>query len=347
MNDTSNYSPELERGDSYPGATPRGARGYLAGQLQAQASTGQQPDRPSVGQKIMDAASAGIESPATQPGSSATQPVIGALPGAEPYDSATIGKIVGSMGDGTRPWLANQMQQERQVNQQAHAPLDRGNSKYRMGIGQRILGSLVNFANGFSGGNLPNVHVGPGAVNRRYYQDEQQREDDAAASDSRLESLQSAQTRNYELHDQLMNPPGCTQRVNTDKQQTTTTAGESAPSDPHSAQEPLTLYERAVRQAAQEGDPAKAAEWDKGLRMMERIQQGRERGTIKPAPTPTDGLTQNEMKLYNDQAYGVNQRIGALETAERTPEIDAALQKLYQQRDAVANGIKSRRQSNR
>ena len=140
-----------------------------------------------------------------------------------------------------------------------------------------------------------------------------------------------------------MNAAGSTQRVDMDNQ-TTATPGESAPSGPQS---PLTLYERAVRQAAQEGDPVQAAEWDKGLRMMERIQQGRERGTIKPAPTPTDGLTQNEMKLYNDQAYGVNQRIGALEEAERTPEIDAALQKLYQQRDAVANGIRSRRKGHR
>src|SRR5438552_10217254 len=112
MNDTSSYSPELERGDSYPGATPRGARGYLAGQLQAQTSTGQQPDRPSVGQKIMNAASAGSESPSTQTGSPATQPVIGALLGAEPYDSAANGKIVGSVADSTRPWLENQRQRE-------------------------------------------------------------------------------------------------------------------------------------------------------------------------------------------------------------------------------------------
>lgn len=91
-------------------------------------------------------------------------------------------------------------------------------------------------------------------------------------------------------------------------------------------------------QAAQEGDPEKSADWNRGLKMMERLQQGREN-----SPSATDGLTQNELKSYNDQAYGLNQRITALEKAQRTPEIDAYLQKLYQQRDAIANGIKARR----
>ncbi|HEV2962485.1 MAG TPA: hypothetical protein VG649_11710 [Candidatus Angelobacter sp.] len=337
MDDTSNYWPERERADSYPGAIPPGARGIISGQPQAQTSTVQQPDSSSVGQKIMNTAS-------SDSGSSSTQPVIGALPGMESYNQAAMGKIVGSLTDSARQWLGNQAQKERQVNQQARVPVDRHDPKYRMGIGQRILGSLVNFGSGFSNSHLPTVYVGPGAVNRRYYQDQQQREDDAAASDSWLETLDSARTRDEQLHNQLMNPKsGSTQNVSTNTQRTDATANESAPSGPQSPQKQLTLYDRAVMQAAQEGDPEKATEWDKGLRMMERIQQGRERGTIKPAATATDGLTQSEMKLYNDQVYGVNQRIGALEKAERTPEIDAALQKFYQQRDAIANGIKARR----
>jgi hypothetical protein len=297
------------------------------GQPQAQTST-QQADKPSIGQRIMNIGSPGS-------GGSDTQPVIGALPGMEPYNQATLGKIAGST-DSAGLWLEKEAQRERQVNQEAHNPVDRRDPKYRMGIGQRILGSLVNFGSGFSNNHLPTVDVGPGAVNRRYYQDQQQREDDAAASDARLKTLDSAKARTDELHDQLMNPAGSTQRINVDQQQAAATADESAPS---AAPTPLTLYERAVRQAAQEGDPTKA-EWDQGLRMMERLQQGRER-------SPTDELTQSEMKLYNDQAYGVNQRIEALEKAERTPEIDAALQKYYQQRDAIANGIKARRKGHR
>jgi hypothetical protein len=72
--------------------------------------------------------------------------------------------------------------------------------------------------------------------------------------------------------------------------------------------------------------------------MTERLQQGREN-----APAATNGLTPDEMKLYNNQVYGLNQRIASLEKAERTPEIDAYLQKLNQQRDAIANNIQSDR----
>ena len=44
--------------------------------------------------------------------------------------------------------------------------------KYRMGIGHRILASVANFANGFAGNSAAPIYVGPGALNRRYYQDE-------------------------------------------------------------------------------------------------------------------------------------------------------------------------------
>ncbi|HEV2992115.1 MAG TPA: hypothetical protein VG759_27005 [Candidatus Angelobacter sp.] len=283
----------------------------------------QQKDQPTIGQQIMNRAS-------TDTASTATQPVIGALPGAGSYNQAAIGPIVASMTDSGRQWLDNQMQQESKANQEANKPLNPGDRKYRMGIGQRILGSLVNFGNGFSGGRLPTVHVGPGAVNSRYYQDERQRQNDAAASDARLESLQSAKQNTAQLHDQLMNS-----RSDTNQQETPASADEFVQA---AQQSPLTLYERSVMQAAQEGDPAKAAEWDRALKMTERLQQHREN-----APTATNGLTPDEMKLYNNQAYGLNQRIAALEKAERTPEIDAYLQKLNQQRDTIANNIQSHR----
>lgn len=284
----------------------------------------QQDEKSPIGQQIMNRPAAGTVS-------TVTQPVIGALPGVDSYNQEAVGKIIGSM-DGGRQWLDNQIQQEQKVNRETNKPLNPNDRQYRMGIGQRILGSLVNFGNGFSGGRLPTVHVGPGAVNSRYYQDERQRENDVAASDARLKSLQSAQQSTGQLHDQLMDPHGS---------ETTNEHETPQPADAfvQSAQQsPLTLYERSVLQAAQEGDPEKAAEWDRGLKMMERLQQGREN-----APKATDGLTPDELKSYNGQAYGLNQRIGALENAERTPEIDAYLQNLYQQRDAIANSIKSQR----
>src|SRR5579864_440097 len=45
--------------------------------------------------------------------------------------------------------------------------------KYRMGIGQRILGTVANFANGFARNGEAPIYVGPGALNNRYYQDEE------------------------------------------------------------------------------------------------------------------------------------------------------------------------------
>lgn len=44
--------------------------------------------------------------------------------------------------------------------------------KYRMGVGQRILATVANFANGFAGNGAAPIHVGPGALNNRYDQDE-------------------------------------------------------------------------------------------------------------------------------------------------------------------------------
>jgi len=62
-------------------------------------------------------------------------------------------------------------------------PLDRaavdpatGKPKYRMGWGERILGSLANFGTGFSGRGGPEIYVGPGATNRRYDIDEATRQ---------------------------------------------------------------------------------------------------------------------------------------------------------------------------
>lgn len=44
--------------------------------------------------------------------------------------------------------------------------------KYRMGVGQRILATVANFANGFARNGVAPIYVGPGALNNRYYQDE-------------------------------------------------------------------------------------------------------------------------------------------------------------------------------
>lgn len=61
--------------------------------------------------------------------------------------------------------------------------------KYRMGIGQRILSTLANFANGFAGKGAQPIYVGPGALNHRYYQDERERQQNLAGAKLRLGTL--------------------------------------------------------------------------------------------------------------------------------------------------------------
>lgn len=68
--------------------------------------------------------------------------------------------------------------------------------KYRMGIGQRILGTFANFANGFARNGASPVYVGPGALNNRYYQDEQEREQNLAGAKLRLAMLKNEPTDN-------------------------------------------------------------------------------------------------------------------------------------------------------
>lgn len=54
--------------------------------------------------------------------------------------------------------------------------------KYRMGVGQRILATVANFANGFAGNGASPIYAGPGALNNRYYQDEVIRQQQNAES---------------------------------------------------------------------------------------------------------------------------------------------------------------------
>lgn len=76
---------------------------------------------------------------------------------------------------------------------QASQPNDVHDKKYRMGIGMRILGSLANAMQGFGGHGGEPVHVGPGALNNRYYQDEGVREKRLAALGTELTDLQKEQ----------------------------------------------------------------------------------------------------------------------------------------------------------
>jgi hypothetical protein len=76
-----------------------------------------------------------------------------------------------------------------------------GKAKYRMGWGQRLLGTLSNAATGFSGRGGPSVYVGPGATNWKYDREENLRGQRLAGVQSDLseqEKLESSQQKSYE-----------------------------------------------------------------------------------------------------------------------------------------------------
>jgi hypothetical protein len=64
-----------------------------------------------------------------------------------------------------------------------------------MGWGQRLLGSVANFASGF-GGKGPVVYVGPGATNARYGIDESTREANLANVNTQIASQEKLDTEN-------------------------------------------------------------------------------------------------------------------------------------------------------
>src|SRR4029077_6118671 len=82
------------------------------------------------------------------------------------------------------------------------APLDRkavdpntGKPIHRMGWGQRLLGSVANFASGF-GGKGPVVYVGPGATNQRYNIDEATRQANLGKVNTQIASQEKLDTEN-------------------------------------------------------------------------------------------------------------------------------------------------------
>lgn len=78
--------------------------------------------------------------------------------------------------------------------------------QYRMGIGQRILGTFANFVNGFARNGASPVYVGPGALNNRYYQDEQERQQNLAGAKLRLGILRNEPADNQQQPPEQTSP---------------------------------------------------------------------------------------------------------------------------------------------
>lgn len=116
----------------------------------------------------------------TGSGASGLQSGAAAVPQVETYGATPIAfsptaQSLGSLAAERAPVRSPiTVLQEQQA--QYGVPPDPHDPKYRMGMGQRILGTLANFANGFARSGASPVYVGPGALNNRYYQDEALRE---------------------------------------------------------------------------------------------------------------------------------------------------------------------------
>jgi hypothetical protein len=67
---------------------------------------------------------------------------------------------------------------------------------YKMGLGQRLLGTASNFLTGFGSGKTPPIYVGPGATNSRFDQDETTREANVARDPTALGEQEKLDTTN-------------------------------------------------------------------------------------------------------------------------------------------------------
>ena len=74
-----------------------------------------------------------------------------------------------------------------------------GKSMYKMGIGQRILGSLANFSSGLSHGG-PVEYVGPGATNTRFGRDVQMQKENVENLDTQIGNTEKLNTEQQALY---------------------------------------------------------------------------------------------------------------------------------------------------
>jgi hypothetical protein len=72
--------------------------------------------------------------------------------------------------------------------------------EYRMGIGQRILGTIANAATGFEGRGGDAVRVGPGATNNRFAREEAQRQGELSGVNTQIGTQQKMDTENERMY---------------------------------------------------------------------------------------------------------------------------------------------------
>jgi hypothetical protein len=101
---------------------------------------------------------------------------------------------VGSNNPNLVKLLGEQAKYGKPIDRSAVDP-NTGKPMYKMGWGQRVLGTVANFASGF-GGKGPVAYVGPGATNRRYDIDESTREANLGNVNTQIKSQEQLDAEN-------------------------------------------------------------------------------------------------------------------------------------------------------
>jgi ribosomal protein L17 len=100
-------------------------------------------------------------------------------------------------------WMQKQAEDMKPLDRNAVDPKT-GKPQYRMGLGQRLLGTASNFLTGSGGGKTPPIYVGPGATNWRFDRDEATREANVARDTTALGEQEKLVTTNQKTYEDAL-----------------------------------------------------------------------------------------------------------------------------------------------
>lgn len=161
-------------------------------------------------------------------------------------------------------------------------PLDKSDPKYKMGIGQRILGTFANAANGFARNGQPVVDVGPGATNWKFGRDEATREANLGNVNTQIGTQEKLDTENEKMFQDATRQAYDTQ-LGAARQETAGAQNENATTraalESSQAEKNAAQAELARTKAGQEPEPKTEAEIAVALQTAQ--QKGDKQGVAK------------------------------------------------------------------
>lgn len=168
------------------------------------------PVRPTMGDAPLGRRMAPAMPAAQPPADAATPPSVNIpvdmskIPGDLLAPKVTPGSIPKPPTGANNPQLADLAREQAMYGK----PLDpskvdpaTGKPVYKMGVGGKILGSLANFASGFSKNPGAPIYVGPGATNARYSRDEAMREGNLANVNTQIGTQKTIDTENEKQYE--------------------------------------------------------------------------------------------------------------------------------------------------